>query len=52
MVEEEEADEKQNVSVIDLNTNQAIGAPVKAWSVWPDNVSGGGDDGKSTVCLS
>ncbi|KAF2446743.1 hypothetical protein P171DRAFT_441987 [Karstenula rhodostoma CBS 690.94] len=33
-----------NVSVVDLKTNKAVGTPVKVWSVWPDNVSGGGDD--------
>ncbi|CAN8103235.1 unnamed protein product [Discula destructiva] len=33
-----------NVSVIQLATNTAIGAPVKSWDVWPDNVAGGGDD--------
>ncbi|KAK3215185.1 hypothetical protein GRF29_19g2489040 [Pseudopithomyces chartarum] len=38
-----------NVSVIDLKTNKAIGTPVKTWSVWPDNVSGGGDDGMFTI---
>lgn len=35
----------QNVSVVDLQTNKVIGAPVKRWDVWPDDVSGGGDDG-------
>ncbi|POS69231.1 hypothetical protein DHEL01_v212376 [Diaporthe helianthi] len=35
-----------NVSVIDLEKNTAIGSPVKAWNVWPDNVPGGGDDGE------
>ncbi|OAG05287.1 uncharacterized protein CC84DRAFT_1218647 [Paraphaeosphaeria sporulosa] len=33
-----------NVSVIDLQTNKAVGTPLKTWSVWPDDVSGGGDD--------
>ncbi|KAF1978239.1 hypothetical protein BU23DRAFT_525981 [Bimuria novae-zelandiae CBS 107.79] len=33
-----------NVSVVDLKTNKAIGLPLKSWSVWPDSVSGGGDD--------
>ncbi|KAJ4297930.1 hypothetical protein N0V90_005829 [Kalmusia sp. IMI 367209] len=33
-----------NVSIIDLKANKAVGSPVKSWSVWPDDVSGGGDD--------
>ena len=33
------------MSVVDLNSNKVIGKPVKEWSVWPDKVSGGGDDG-------
>jgi hypothetical protein len=38
-----------NVSVVDLGTNKVIGTPLKSWSVWPDAVSGGGDDGKFTL---
>ena len=41
----------QNVSVIDLSANKAIGTPVKDWSVWPDDVSGGGDDGMLTFWI-
>ncbi|PQE31182.1 chitin binding protein [Rutstroemia sp. NJR-2017a WRK4] len=36
-----------NVSVVDLATNKVIGAPLKSWSVWPDDVPGGGDDARS-----
>ncbi|KAJ4355928.1 uncharacterized protein N0V89_003953 [Didymosphaeria variabile] len=41
-----------NVSVIDLKANKALDTPVKSWSVWPDDVSGGGDDGKLAPVLS
>lgn len=38
----------QNVSVIDLSTNTAIGEPLKSWDLWPDDVTGGGDDSMGT----
>lgn len=36
---------QQNISIVDLKRNSVIGVPVKSWDIWPDNVSGGGDDG-------
>ena len=42
----------KNVSVVDLNTNQIIGEPLRYWADWPDSTSGPPrNDSESPVCV-